>query len=823
MALTAGAARSARRCASSTCPPGIRRSPAGATGTPTPSSATPTRWSGCAATFAVDNVDTLWDHLFEIDRRPTVSPSGCAVYFELVRGRVAARPGRRTTASREAYMARWVRAAVADAGGRPVVVVCRRLPPAGAAAGIVEPTTAHRTGRGRRLPEAARRRRGRRTATWCRTRSGGSTPSTATSPACRRRSTTSGCGRRAGRRPPPAPGGGGGRAAARAPAAGVHRRPDRRAGHGGRAGAGTRSPAPGPRRPARRAGRRRWSTRRSTSRCRGPAGAAWPWAPIPAVVEMVAALSGDRVGRLHPDTPLPPLVHDAEADLERHGLDRPGDVTAGPDRRDRAGAQPRPAPAARARDPRLHPRHRARRRRRPRPRPSGGALAPTTDRLSALIEAGGYGPTWPSAAAAVWPSGSATAGGDTDALAAVPCSTRCCAACGELSDQVLARTPRPIGRGGGELGPLGRVLARRRSALWRHDRLLGDRPQRHARRGRRGRRTPAAVAGRGGARRAGAGRAAPRIAAVVAVRDAVAARRAAPRAGLPARRLAVMARVAADADVPPDLRGAAFGFGWSLRAAVGRRSGRSGARRRRPTVGDWLAGLFALAREEVPRPPRRAGPARRPGRRHGRPATFLVALPALRQAFAYFPPRERETIARQVLARRGGAGSARALLRLPGRDPTGRRAAAAPRRAGRWGPHAGKDWLIRVTDPDLERWRLVLGDGRAAPASAADPSGRRPPARDAALDWLYGRDEDLDRRDVRRGGGRHGGDGGLDADHGGLAGRHHPAVPEGDGRAAATRRRRAVRDPRRGHRPRRAGSGSSRTPTCSRRCSAPST
>jgi hypothetical protein len=40
----------------------------------------------------------------------------------------------------------------------------------------------------------------------------------------------------------------------------------------------------------------------------------------PAVVEMVAALSGDRVGRLHPDTPLPPLVHDAEAELERHGL-----------------------------------------------------------------------------------------------------------------------------------------------------------------------------------------------------------------------------------------------------------------------------------------------------------------------------------------------------------------------------------------------------------------------------------------------------------------------------------------------------------------------
>src|SRR5262249_30293460 len=39
----------------------------------------------------------------------------------------------------------------------------------------------------------------------------------------------------------------------------------------------------------------------------------------PVVVEMVAALSGDRVGRLHPDTPMPPLVHNAMAELERCG------------------------------------------------------------------------------------------------------------------------------------------------------------------------------------------------------------------------------------------------------------------------------------------------------------------------------------------------------------------------------------------------------------------------------------------------------------------------------------------------------------------------
>ena len=63
-----------------------------------------------------------------------------------------------------------------------------------------------------------------------------------------------------------------------------------------------------------------------------------------------------------------------------------------------------------------------------------------------------------------------------------------------------------------------------------------------------------------------------------------------------------------------------------------------------------------------------------------------------------------------------------------------------------------------MTDPDLERWRLVLGK----PASAMGSLGVDGAARDAALDWLYGRDEDHDRRDVRQGAattGREGGDG----------------------------------------------------------------
>src|SRR3954453_3072955 len=69
--------------------------------------------------FAVDNVDTLWDHLFEVDPGDGLA-SELVAYFDLVRGDAAASDA---DVERETYMATWVRAAVADAGDRPVVVV----------------------------------------------------------------------------------------------------------------------------------------------------------------------------------------------------------------------------------------------------------------------------------------------------------------------------------------------------------------------------------------------------------------------------------------------------------------------------------------------------------------------------------------------------------------------------------------------------------------------------------------------------------------------------------------------------------------------------
>jgi Mg-chelatase subunit ChlD len=61
-----------------------------------------------------------------------------------------------------------------------------------------------------------------------------------------------------------------------------------------------------------------------------------------------------------------------------------------------------------------------------------------------------------------------------------------------------------------------------------------------------------------------------------------------------------------------------------------------------------------------------------------------------------------------------------------------------------------------VSDPGLERWRLVLGSPAEHCTGGLEGDAA---ACDAALDWLYGRDPDLSRRGVRRGGTRTAGSG----------------------------------------------------------------
>jgi hypothetical protein len=624
--------------------------------------------------FGVDNTDALWDHVIELEP----SAERLIAYFDLIRGEAPAGP---SDTAREDYMARWIRAACADAGDRPVVAVVggfhrpalvrlARLPgapadwpevpepPAGATAGsYLVPYSFRRLDAfagyqsGMPSPEYYQRlweggpveaARYLMTAVAERLRGRGQPVSTADLIAARAN------------------------AEALARLRG-HVHPARVDVLDGLASALVNEaldvPLP-------------WSVRGAITAGQHPA-----------VVEMTAALSGDRVGRLHPDTPLPPLVHAAEADLERHGVHQPGDYRADLLR-----------PEGRARSQVLH---RLRVLRIPGyDRTAGPAtgLDPVLaeewtvrereHRLVALIEAGGFGATLESAAAARIGQSIDAAGGDLVALADALFDSALCGV-----TELVADVPDRLGRGvaaGTDLGGLGRVLAVT-LALWRHDRLFGT--------------AGSAAFGEvvlAAARRIvwladgwhGAGALAdlPRIRAVVALRDAVLH---GAGAGVdPVAVGAVAGRIAVDRAAPPDLRGAFYGLARILSASsfapsVGSfspgsfspgspslgsvSSGSPSLDLPEPsaavrgafaggTAGDWLAGLFAVARESVLAPGGILGLLDELVVGLGSD-DFLVAVPALRQAFEFFPPREREAIGVALLARRGLAGSGRDLLR----------------------------------------------------------------------------------------------------------------------------------------------------------------
>ncbi|MGW8646162.1 DUF5682 family protein [Micromonospora chalcea] len=603
------------------------------------------------ATLAVDNVDALWDHLFEIGPDDGLAER-LDTYFDVLRGESAA--GADDTA-REAYMARWVRAARRRAAGRPVLVVT---------GGFHRPALVRLTaGAGDDGPEDE---------DW---------PEV----------------------PAPAPDA----------VAGSYlvpysfRRLDAFVGYQ----SGMPSPAyyqrvweDGPRRAAEalteavaarlRARRQPVSTADliaartmagGLARLRGHAHPGrvdvldalvsalvtdaldqpLPWATRgtlapgahPVVVEMVAALSGDQVGRLHPDTPLPPLVHDVDAELARHRIDPQEtvelDLTVSGDL-----ARSRLLHRLRLLDVPGHSRESG-------PRVGADALlterwtpAPSADRLARVIEAGGYGPTVTDAVTARIEERMTLLGADVDALATTLFDTAL-AGLTEHSTRTLTAITRATGTVT-DLRALGRALAVA-LALWRHDRLLGS-----AGTAPLGALITAAVRRAlwlvEGVRATAAPADPGRLAALVAVRDAI--RHAGPALGLDRDgALAVAGRVAADAAAPPDLRGAALGLAWSLGDVPdAARAVRAVAAP--DTLGDWLSGLFALAREEVV-----AGDAALltvvDELLAGMGAhDFLVALPALRQAFGWFPPRERAEVARHVQALHGDDAPPGDLLRL---------------------------------------------------------------------------------------------------------------------------------------------------------------
>ncbi|GII61523.1 hypothetical protein Skr01_16080 [Sphaerisporangium krabiense] len=589
--------------------------------------------------FAVDNVDALWDHLFEIQPADGLAER-LAAYFDLVRGDT---PAGSDDMAREAYMARWIRAAAADAGGRPVVVVT---------GGFHRPALIRLAERGdRNWPEVPRPPADavvgsylvpysfRRLDAFDGYQAGMPSPGYyqhlwESGPAeAARRLTEAVTARLRARRQPVSTAD---LIAARITADGIaamrgHPRPARVDVLDGLAGAlvneAIETPLP-------------WATR-------GPlrAGA------HPVIVEMIAALSGDRVGRLHPSTPLPPLAHAVLAVLGDPGEER---LDLGED-------------AGRERSRFLH-RLRVLRipgvARTSGPRLGGGTepverwtLTESGDRLPALIEAGGYGVDPQEAAAAVLAE--RIRGADLDELADVLFDTALCGI-GELTGQVLDDLARAVGAAA-ELGSLGRTLTVA-LAMWRHDELFGT----------SGATTLATVVEAAthralwlaeGVRGGPAPADLQRVDAMTAVRDAL--RHAGPSLGLDTHAaLGVADRLAACQEAPPDLRGASMGLAWSLRGTAAADPARALRGAFVPaSAGDWLAGLFALAREEVLHTP---GMLESLDELVGEMTDhdFLVALPALRQAFGFFPPRERHLIATRLVERRAGGGSGWDLMRL---------------------------------------------------------------------------------------------------------------------------------------------------------------
>lgn len=644
---------------------------------------------GLCATLGMDNADTLWDHLAEIDAGDVPDSEltdRLNAYFDLVRSAAGPRdeadgdPDWQADSDevREAYMADWIAAAQAAAGDRPVLVVC---------GGFHRPALLRRAAElaGREAAEQTRDAEtadatGARDVVWPEvpTPEDGSSAVSYLVPYSFRR-LDSFDGYQSGM-PSPAyyqkvwelgP-----RGAASALTQDVVSRLRKRRQPvstadliAARVTAEGLAAVRGHRHPARAdlldglvsalVGDALEEPLPWTGRGRLPAGT------HPAVVEMVAALSGARVGRLHPGTPMPPLVQDALAALERHGLQGAGqrvlDLTLDEDRT----------------TSRLLHRLRVldipgfRRDSGPTPGTDGAelkeqwTLQPTDDRLPALIEAAGYGPTVGEAARARLGERIGTSRGLDVAAGALFDAVLC--GITDLADAVLADLAAAVAQEG-DLGRLGTVL-RAVLSLWRHDRLL----------------EAAGAAPLGAVIAAGVDRVlwlaegtrgpdAPadpeRIAAVRAARDSVLF--AGDALGLDRNRaLAVMARVSTEAGSPPDLRGAAYGFCWSLeggRAADADWEVRGEAVPE--TLGDWLSGLFALAREQVLDTGSVltvldgivSGMSER---------ELLVALPALRQAFAYFPPRERETIADHVLRLHGVEDSGRSTLLRRVDDPVG--------------------------------------------------------------------------------------------------------------------------------------------------------
>jgi len=367
----------------------------------------------------------------------------------------------------------------------------------------------------------------------------------------------------------------------------------------------------------------------------------------PALAAMLAALTGTRRGRLAEGTRMPPLLADVERRLEELEVETD---PAGRrltldwhDERDRARAHVLHALvildvpgverlAGPARAEAGAPREEFR-------------LADHADRMGVLIEASAWGGTLPMAAAARVAARAAQAAGDMSELAACLSDALFAGILAE-SEDLPAQLERGLSRARtlDELGPAGGAVVR----LHRFGDLFGS--DAHHALGRLARAVFARAlwlvegVGHGASGTQG-------IEAVLACRDLM---RDCPGLDLPADDfVAALGRCVAAPDSAPTLAGAALGCLIACdRAEVEGAADRLRRFSRADQLGDFLGGLFALARETIAahEPLITAVNALVSGWTDDE---FLMALPSLRQAFAWFPPRERERLARSVLTAHG--------------------------------------------------------------------------------------------------------------------------------------------------------------------------
>jgi len=388
----------------------------------------------------------------------------------------------------------------------------------------------------------------------------------------------------------------------------------------------------------------------------------------PVLVEVVAALSGERTGKLAPETPRPPLVVSVRSEL--------GALELWPDLQPRkvrlSLTQPDDLLKSRAL-------HRLRTLQIPGFERTKGprygtdpvleeqwSLRAVFEAESALIEASAYGATLETAAAAQLEE-RLSASADILELSGLLAEATFIGI-ERLSTRLLDELSSLVGREPA-LGKLGRAQ-QRLLALYRHDVLLGGQGSPAL-----GRVLESAFARGLWLFEGVTGPTAPAdealLGAILALRDSV--RFLSPQLSLDVSgAAAAMQRRLADTQAPPALRGAALGYAWSLGGLGDHAAAESvaiSALRKAAlptTLGDFLAGLFALAREEL---------VSESGRRLLGALDellggmllddFMTALPALRMAYSYFPPSERERIAENLLVLHGRSSrQARGFLRL---------------------------------------------------------------------------------------------------------------------------------------------------------------